>query len=145
MVLLWQAGSSSGLFPPQVLVSPAEVASTLASLIRFGELQGHLQISLHRLVAGFIAGAAIGLAFGTTIALRAGSKPCWRPCSRQLRQVPVLAFLPMLVLLLGIEEQFKITVVAIAAFFPVALPPSTAVRGPAEILSRGRALLLERP
>lgn len=129
ILLLWQWASASGLFPPQVLVAPADVAATLADLIARGELGVHLATSLKRLIAGFLAGAALGLAFGTGLALSRTFEALFAPMFQALRQVPVLAFLPMLVLLLGIEEGFKIVVVAIAAFFPVALAAFDGVRG----------------
>jgi len=46
-----------------------------------------------------------------------------------LWQVPVITFIPLMVLFLGIDEPFKIAVVAIAAFFPVALSTFDGIRG----------------
>lgn len=129
LLALWQAASASGLFPPQVLVSPAAVVGTLTALLGDGELQNHLSISLTRLLFGFLFGAAIGLAFGSAMALSKWFEALFAPLFQATRQVPVLAFLPMLVLLLGIEEKFKIVVVAVAAFFPVALAAFDGVRG----------------
>ena len=128
LLLLWQLASASGVFPPQVLVPPSEVVATLAQLWRNGELTGHLGTSLFRLVFGFLAGAATGLAFGTAIALSKLLEALFAPLFQAVRQVPVLAFIPMLVLLLGIEERFKIVVVAVAVFFPVALATFDGVR-----------------
>jgi len=129
LLLLWQAACASGLFPPQILVAPLDVAGTLAALWRSGELGDHLAISLTRLLLGFALGAALGLAFGTGIALSRLAEALLAPLFQALRQVPVLAFLPMLVLLLGIEERFKIVVVAVATFFPVAVAAFDGVRG----------------
>jgi len=50
------------------------------------------------------------------------------PLFLTLWQVPVIAFVPVLILFLGIDNPFKITVVAVAAFFPVALATFDAVR-----------------
>lgn len=129
LLALWQAASASGLFPAQVLVSPAAVLGTLFTLVGDGELQRHLSISLTRLLLGYLVGGAIGLAFGAAMALSKWFEALFAPLFQAARQVPVLAFLPMLVLLLGIEEKFKIVVVAIAAFFPVALAAFDGVRG----------------
>lgn len=128
LLLLWQFASASGVFPPQVLVPPSEVAATLGQLWRNGELTGHLGTSLFQLVSGFLAGAAIGLVFGTSMALSKLFEALFAPLFQAVRQVPVLAFIPMLVLLLGIEERFKIVVVAVAVFFPVALATFDGVR-----------------
>lgn len=125
----WQAASASGLFPAQVLVPPTEVARTLVDLIGNGELLHHLGESLFRLLFGFMAGSLAGLAFGAALAQSRWIEALFGPLFQAIRQVPVLAFIPMLVLLLGIEEGFKIVVVAVAAFFPVALATFDGVRG----------------
>lgn len=129
LVGAWQVASSAGLFPPQILVSPSEVAGTIAELVCNGELGNHLGDSLFRLFWGFGIGASAGLAFGTALALSRLFEALFLPLFQAVRQVPILAFIPMLVLLLGIEEGFKITVVAVAAFFPVALAAFDGVRG----------------
>ena len=125
----WQLASATGLFPPQVLVPPSAVAETLATLAASGELSRHLGNSLFRLLTGFAIGAAAGLAFGAALALSRWMEALFQPLFLAIRQVPVLAFVPMFVLLLGIEEGFKIVIVAIASFFPVALATFDGVRG----------------
>lgn len=128
LIALWQAGASSGLVPPQILVPPLDVARTALDLWSSGELQRHLVASLSRLVSGYVLGAAAGLAFGAAIALSRLARDLFAPSFLALRQVPVLSFLPLLVLLLGIEEPFKVFIVATAAFFPVALAAFDGIR-----------------
>lgn len=129
LIALWQAACLSGLFPPQVLVPPGEVAATLFALARSGELARHIGDSMFRLGIGFAIGALTGLAFGTLIALSRLAEAAFGPFFLALWQVPVIAFVPMLVLFLGIDEPFKIAIVVLAAFFPVALATFDGVRG----------------
>jgi sulfonate transport system permease protein len=129
LLALWQLACLSGLFPPQVLVPPSEVAHTLLELARSGELERHIGESMFRLAAGFTIGALAGLAFGATIALSRLAEAALSPFFLALWQVPVIAFVPMLVIFLGIDEPFKIAIVALAAFFPVALATFDGVRG----------------
>ncbi|MFT3965232.1 MAG: ABC transporter permease [Sphingobium sp.] len=126
---IWQAACLSGLFPPQVLVPPSEVGRALADLTASGELQRHVGDSLRRLLIGFGLGALAGLAFGAAIALSRLAEAAFSPLFLALWQVPVIAFVPVMVLFLGIDEPFKIAVVAIAAFFPVALATFDGIRG----------------
>lgn len=128
LLLLWQVVTAAGLFPPQVLVPPSGVAQAFVDTLGNGELSRHLADSLTRLFAGYIAGSVLGLAFGGAMALSRLFETAFAPLFQALRQVPVLAFLPMLVLLLGIEEQFKVTVVALACFFPIALASYDGIR-----------------
>ncbi|MBC2664180.1 ABC transporter permease [Novosphingobium flavum] len=129
LLALWEVVSLSHLFPEQVLVPPAEVFRTLFAMTQSGELQRHVGDSLHRLSVGFILGAAAGLAFGVTIALSRLAEAAFVPLFLTLWQVPVIALVPLLVMFLGIGEPFKVAIVAIASFFPVALAAFDAVRG----------------
>ncbi|MDP5278271.1 ABC transporter permease [Sphingomonas sp. DG1-23] len=129
LLALWQLACLSGLFPPQVLVPPSEVARTLLELAQSGELERHIGESMFRLATGFTIGALAGLAFGAAIALSRLAEAALSPFFLALWQVPVIAFVPMLVIFLGIDEPFKIAIVALAAFFPVALATFDGVRG----------------
>lgn len=129
LLVLWQAACLTGLFPAQVLVPPSGVATALADMARSGELQRHVGDSLWRLLVGFAIGGTAGLAFGAVIALSRWAEAALSPLFLVFWQVPVITFIPLMVLFLGIDEPFKIAVVAIAAFFPVALATFDGVRG----------------
>lgn len=129
LLALWQAACSTGLAPEQVLVPPSEVARSLWLMAGSGELGRHVGDSLYRLAFGFTIGALSGLVFGTAIALSRFAEAVLSPLFLTMWQVPVIAFIPTMVIFLGINEPFKIAIVAIAAFFPIALATFDAVRG----------------
>nr|WP_284698971.1 ABC transporter permease [Sphingomonas lycopersici] len=129
LLALWQLAALSGVFPTQVLVPPADVAETLWSLARSGELERHISESLFRLGLGYLIGAIAGLAFGACIALSRLAEAALAPAFLAVWQVPVIAFVPVLVIFLGIDEPFKIAIVALATFFPVALATFDGIRG----------------
>lgn len=129
LLALWQLAALSGVFPAQVLVPPADVAETLWSLARSGELERHIGESLFRLGLGYLIGAIAGLAFGACIALSRLAEAALAPAFLAVWQVPVIAFVPVLVIFLGIDEPFKIAIVALATFFPVALATFDGIRG----------------
>jgi sulfonate transport system permease protein len=128
LLALWQILCATGLFPDQVLVPPSGVAGTLLDMARSGELSRHVGESLSRLLLGYALGALAGLAFGALAALSRWAEAALWPTFLALWQVPVIAFVPVLVLFLGIDETFKVTVVAVAAFFPVALAAFDGIR-----------------
>jgi len=129
LLLLWQLACLSGLFPPQILVPPSGVAKALADMAASGELQRHVGDSLSRLLIGFAIGAGAGMIFGAALALSRLVEAALSPLFLTLWQVPVIAFVPLMVMFLGIDEPFKIAVVAIAAFFPMALATFDGIRG----------------
>ncbi|HEX9080544.1 MAG TPA: ABC transporter permease, partial [Desulfuromonadaceae bacterium] len=67
------------------------------------------------------------------------------PLFHGLRQIPVLAWIPLLMLWIGIGEEFKIGFIAITAFYPMALNTSEGVRGVSgAYLELGQVLELSR-
>lgn len=129
LLALWEGLALSGLFPAQVLVPPVQVAETLFDMARSGELEQHVGDSLWRLGIGYALGALAGLAFGTLAALSRWVEAALWPLFFAAWQVPIIAFVPVLVLFLGIDETFKISIVAAATFFPVALAAFDGIRG----------------
>lgn len=128
LLALWALLANAGLFPANLLIPPLEVWHSFTDLLATGELQEHLTGSLSRLALGFVVGALAGLAFGTALALSKTVEAYCAPLFHTLRQIPSIALIPMFVLLLGVDETFKIVIVAKTAFFPVALATCEGVR-----------------
>lgn len=128
LLALWASVAAAGVFPANLLVSPLEVWRSFQELLGTGELQEHLAGSLSRLGLGFAFGALSGLALGTVMALSKTVEAYCAPLFHTLRQVPSIALIPMFVLLFGIDETFKIVIVAKTAFFPVALATGDGIR-----------------
>ncbi len=146
VLLAWWGASSSGWAPEQLLVSPLDVVRTFGELVARGELQEHLARSFQRLGLGYAAGAVVGLAFGVALGLSKGLQAYASGLFHAVRQVPSIAFIPMFILLFGIEETFKVVIVAKAAFFPVALATLDAVNGiPRSYFDVARVLRLPTP
>ncbi|MBP7338471.1 ABC transporter permease [Niveispirillum sp.] len=125
----WIGATSGEGAPLQVLVPPSAVIDGFNELLSSGELADHLRASLWRLLTGFAIGASLGLGFGILLARSALVAAYTGPFFQAVRQVPSIAFLPMLILLLGVDEGFKLAIVAKAAFFPVALATHDGVKG----------------
>ena len=84
-----------------------------------GELQAHVRISLLRIVQGFLLAAGLAIPAGI---LAAGFPPFAQylsPMLGFLRQVPPVAWIPVLIMVLGIGEATKLAVIVYAAFFPI--------------------------
>lgn len=128
-VMLWAAIAATQVFPPQVFVPPADVLSALREVYDSGELRLHLLTSCYHLVAGFATGAGVGLLFGVALAVVPTLRSYLWPMFNAVRQVPSIAFIPLLILLIGINDVLKIIVVGKATFFPVALATFDAVKG----------------
>ena len=126
-VLLWQVLATSGEFSPSQLPTPGAVVASLVELLTRGELWLHIAISTQRVLLGFAAGAGLGLLLGGVVGLSRPMRALLGPSIQALRSVPSLAWVPLLLLWLGIGETPKITLVAIGAFFPVYTTVSAAL------------------
>jgi sulfonate transport system permease protein len=113
----------------QLFVAPKVVFATLVDLLREGELVKNLGISSLRVVAGFGLGAGAGLLFGAAMGISRTFEAYTAPLFNGLRQIPVLAWIPLLILWVGIGEGFKVSFITLTAFYPMALNSWAGVRG----------------
>lgn len=107
-----------GLVPQHLLPPPSAVALTLLDLARNG-LAAHLAASTARVLAGFAIGMTLAIAAGAAVGLNRRARALLDPTVQALRAIPSLAWVPLLLLWLGIDEAPKLSLIAIGAFFPV--------------------------
>ena len=127
LITLWYVLSTAGVFTAVQLPSPTRVIAAGTELAQRGELATHLVISTQRVVLGFSIGAVLGLFLGAIIGLWGPARIAAAPTIGALRAVPSLAWVPLLLLWIGIGENSKVTLVAIGAFFPVYTTVSAAL------------------
>ncbi|AOI80919.1 ABC transporter permease [Burkholderia sp. NRF60-BP8] len=116
-----------GWLPDHLVPAPSEILDTLA---RMGatRLARHVGASTLRVAAGFAAGAGLALVVGAAMGLSRRIDALFEPTFQALRAIPSLAWVPVLLLWLGIDEAPKITLIAIGAFFPVHLAVVAGIR-----------------
>jgi sulfonate transport system permease protein len=115
----WWSTEVAHFFTENQLPPPQRLLSALRELNRQGAYSRHLLASLRRVALGFGAGAGTGVVLGTLVGLSKTLERIVDPTLQGLRSVPSLAWVPFLLLWLGIDEGPKITLIAIGAFFPV--------------------------
>lgn len=116
---LWQYAASTGSYSVTQLPPPGDVVWATGDLITRGVLWQHIAISVQRVVLGFLIGSALGLLLGSLVGLSRSVNQFLLPTIAALRAVPSLAWVPLLLIWMGIYEEPKVTLVAIGAFFPV--------------------------
>jgi sulfonate transport system permease protein len=105
------------------------VLSTAFDQLRAGVLPQHILATMARVFAGFLIGSTAALILGTAVGLLRGVDRAVDPTLQAVRTVPTLAWAPLLLLWLGIDEPPKVTLVAIGAFFPLYVNLVAGVRG----------------
>lgn len=146
LLAAWQLVTSTGLVAPYQLPSPASVWTAAVDLAERGLLGQYVAISTQRVVLGFLTGAALGLALGSVVGLSRLAGAVLEPTLGAVRAVPSLAWVPLLILWMGIGEDSKLTLIAIGAFFPVYTTVVAALRHvDAHLVEAGRAYGLRGP
>ncbi|MFF4715916.1 ABC transporter permease [Streptomyces eurythermus] len=149
-LLLWQLLAASGTWSETLVPPPAKVwdafvdVSTTHDGVRGYNgtyLAEHLGISLRRIAIGAGLGIAAGVLFGLLMGTVGWLRALFEPWITFLRTLPPLAYFSLLVIWLGINEEPKITLLAVAAFPPVAVSTTTAVAAvPRSLTEAARAL-----
>ncbi len=119
--------SALGWTPRYLLPPPSQILTTLADEAGRG-LAGHLGASVLRVLVGFALSVGLGLAIGIGVGLNRWLERLLDPSFQALRAVPSLAWVPLLLLWMGIDEAPKITLIAIGAFFPMYLGVANGLR-----------------
>lgn len=110
----------SGVIAANLLPAPTEVARTLLQLAG-GPLWGHIAVSSARVLGGFAIGSVLAVGVASLVGLSRRAESLLDPSFQALRAIPSLAWVPLLLLWLGIDETPKVALIAIGAFFPVYL------------------------
>ena len=127
LLVLWQA---SALYVVQTPTWPpvTEIFAAWYENVADGTLVRHLLATLWRQMLGYflavIAGIALGLAMGYFRPLY----NLFEPLVEVLRPIPGPAYLPVLVLFVGIGHEMKVVLVMVASFFPILLNTYSGVR-----------------
>lgn len=116
---VWFVVTEYELVPTHRMPSPERVVEAAISMIESGTLGTHIAISTQRVLLGFACGASAGLVLGSIVGLSRWGAAFLSPSIGALRAVPSLAWVPLLLLYLGIGEDSKVTLIAIGALFPV--------------------------
>lgn len=122
LVLLgWHCVTVSGAANQAILPSIKKVLNTAITLIENGKLAGHLAISFQRVLKGFVIGAVVGVILGTIMGYSKFFNRFFGSLVGILRPIPMIAWIPLLILWLGIGEQTKVTLIAVGTFWSVLL------------------------
>jgi len=128
LLAAWWFVSATGIVSPVVFPSPALVLEALIDMVRRGELQDALPISLGRAALGLAFGLAIGIFFGVLNGLFRAAEEIFDSSFQIIRQIPFIATVPLFIIWFGIAENMKIIIIALACVFPVYLNTYAGVR-----------------
>ena len=136
---LWWTAAERHWVAEQILPPPAFVWESLKDVLQTGELLNHVKFSAARVAWSLLIGGTVGLMLGFGMGLSRTFKAYVFPTFDVLAQLPVLGWIPLLIIFVGIEEPLKISAVSIAVVVPVALSTLSGITNiPKALLEVGR-------
>lgn len=141
LIVVWTLASATGLADPMFLPGPGAVLGALAEQAANGELWADIGISSFRILMGFVIATLMAVPIGTLMGVNARAEAALEPLMDFIRYMPVVAFVPLTIVWVGIEESQKFLIIWMGTFFQQVLMVADAVRRtPRNLVSLGETL-----
>ncbi|WP_300659791.1 ABC transporter permease [Hydrogenophaga sp.] len=127
-LVLWAAVGIWGGIDPVFMPTPLAVLAKTWTWATETGLFEDMGISTYRVVAGFVLSAVIALPLGLLIGSFRSVQALLEPLTDFIRYMPAVAFIPLVMLWVGIGEGSKIAIIFIGTFFQMVLMVAEDVR-----------------
>ena len=132
LLALWTLATNLGWVQPLFLPSPQAVWQQFLEVSRDGfadaDLLTHIGWSAMRVFGAFALAVATAVPVGVLMGVNRVMRGIFDPIVEFYRPLPPLAYLPLVVIWLGIGESSKIVLIYLAMFAPLALSARAGVR-----------------
>ena len=125
---LWWIVSSGAAVDKVFLPGPSDVFNRLVKWYTEDDLLSDMGISIYRVTTGFLFSAVIALPLALMIGTFRPVQAVLEPLTDFIRYMPAVAFIPLVMLWVGIEESSKISIIFIGTFFQMVLMMAEDVR-----------------
>lgn len=119
LAIIWEVLARYGLYNAMLLPPPTKSISALNNLWQSGVLSSDLADSLARYLPGFLVGSGVGILMGVITGTSKGIDYAVNPLFHYLRSIPPVALVPFALVLFGINDLGKVSLIAWACMFPV--------------------------
>lgn len=119
VLIVWWYVTTFTDTPKSILPALPDVGRTFMRIWGSGQLPQDLSVSLLRVVKGYIAAVFLGMLLGSIMGMSGTFRAILLPVLTTVRQIPVIAWIPLIILWCGIGELSKVVIIVIAAFFPI--------------------------
>lgn len=118
-IALWQFAAQVGWLSSRILPAPSAVLRAAWTLAESGELWQHVRVSALRALSGLALGGGAGMVLGLLNGSSKTAETLLDTTLQMVRNIPVLALIPLIILWFGIEETAKLVLLSVGVFFPV--------------------------
>jgi len=121
IIVLWYALCLLELVDPIFLPAPHRVLQELLHQLSTGEYWGHIGISVFRVSSGFLLACIVAIPLGIFAGTFKLGEAVIEPPTEFIRYMPAVAFIPLIMVWVGIGESAKILLIFIGTFFQLVL------------------------
>ena len=129
LLTAWELVARSGIVTPFQLPALSSVLERIWSDAASGDLAINTSVTLYRAMAGFFIAAVGGVVLGMAMSRSAVARWFFDPIISVGFPMPKIAFLPVVILWLGVFDVSKITMIVFDAIFPVVAATVIAIQG----------------
>ena len=128
VVVFWYVAARAKLVSSLLLPSPKVVIDEFWRQLTVGTLKDDISISLQRIIKGYSLAASIGVFLGVVMGMSRTTERFFSLTFTSLRQIPMMAWVPLLIIWFGIGEESKVAVIFMAAYFPILMNTLSGIR-----------------
>lgn len=129
LALAWEALAASGAVTPFQLPRLSAVLARIWTDAVAGDLALNTALTLYRALSGFAIAAGAGVVLGMAMSRNVGVRWLFDPIVSVGFPMPKIAFLPVMMLWLGVYDASKIAMVVLDAIFPVVTATVAGIAG----------------
>ena len=115
----WICATHFGNIPTSILPKISIVWQAFLEMLQSGQLWNDLSVTLSRVLKGYLLSAVLGTVLGSLMGMSKTVLHLLQPTVTVIRQIPIIAWIPLIILWCGIGELSKVVVIVMAAFFPI--------------------------
>lgn len=119
VIAFWLYATICTDIPRGLLPSIPDVGSRFLEMISSGRLQEDLLVSMSRVLKGYLISAVLGIFLGSLVGMYRPAKELLIPVITVIRQIPMIAWIPLIILWCGIGENSKVVIIVLVAFFQI--------------------------
>jgi ABC-type nitrate/sulfonate/bicarbonate transport system permease component len=128
LIVAWEGLARSGQFTPFVLPSLSSVIERIWADAISGDLAINTGLTVYRAMVGFLISMVGGILIGAAMSRNVIANWFFDPIISVGFPMPKIAFLPVVILWLGVYDISKITMVSVEAIFPVVTATIVGIR-----------------
>jgi sulfonate transport system permease protein len=128
IVLIWFYVTEKKLTSVLILPKIDSVIDAFKDEFESGRIIEDMSISLSRVVKGYSLAAIVGISLGVFMGMSEKINKFFTLTFTSIRQVPMMAWIPLLIMWFGIGEESKIAVIFIASYFPIMINTVSGIR-----------------